>query len=465
MINHPFQHFQYETNVTGFFLVHVEIDVTNGKYTESDDSRRNKGNEKKIWAIFFPVTNVTNVTKGKSMINHPFQHFQYETNITGFFLVHVEISVTNVTNGKYTESDDSRRNKGNEKKIWAIFFPVTNVTNVTKGKSMINHPFQHFQYETNVTGFFLVHVEINVTNVTNGKYTESDDSRRNKGNEKKIWAIFFPVTNVTNVTKRKSMINHPFQHFQYETNVTGFFLVHLEISVTNGKYTESDDSRRNKGNEKKIWAIFFPVTNVTNVTKRKSMINHPFQHFQYETNVTGFFLVHVEISVTNVTNGKYTESDDSRRNKGNEKKIWAIFFPVTNVTNVTKGKSMINHPFQHLLYETNVTGFFLVHVEISVTNVTNGKYTESDDSRRNKGNEKKIWAIFFPVTNVTNITKGNSMIKDRLKHFQFEMKVTGFFLVHVEISVLKVKNGKYPENDDSRRNKGNEKNSGPSFSP
>ena len=149
---------------------------------------------KKFQAILFPVTNVTNVTKGKSMINHPFQHFQYETNVTGFFLVHVEISVTNVTNGKYTESDDSRRNKGNEKKIWAIFFPVTNVTNVTKGKSMINHPFQHFQYETNVTGFFLVHVEINVTNVTNGKYTESDDSRRNKGNEKKIWAIFFPVT-------------------------------------------------------------------------------------------------------------------------------------------------------------------------------------------------------------------------------------------------------------------------------
>ena len=109
-----------------------------------------KGNEKKIMAIFFPVTNVTNVTKGKSMINHPFQHFQYETNITGFFLVHVEISVTNVTNGKYIESHDSRRNKGNEKKIWAIFFPVTNVT---KGKSMINHPFHHLQYETNVTGF------------------------------------------------------------------------------------------------------------------------------------------------------------------------------------------------------------------------------------------------------------------------------------------------------------------------
>ena len=459
MINHLFQHLLYETNVTGFFLVHVEIrvtNVTNGKYTESDDSRRNKGNKKKILAIFFPVTNVTNVTKGKSMINHPFQHFQYETNVTGFFLVHVEISVTNVTNGKYTESDDSRRNKGNEKKIWAIFFPVTNVTNVTKGKSMINHPFQHLLYETNVTEFFLVHVEISVTNVTNGKYTESDDSRRNKGNEKKIWAIFSPVTNVTNVTKGKSMINHPFQHFQYETNVTGFFLVHVEISVTNvtnGKYTESDDSRRNKGNEKKIWAIFFPVTNVTNVTKGKSMINHPFQHFQYETNVTEFFLVHVEISVTKVTNGKYTESDDSRRNKGNEKKFWAIFFPVTNVTNVTKGKSMINHPFQHFQYETNVTGFFLVHVEISVTNVTNGKYTESDDSRRNKGNEKKFWAIFFPVTNVTNVTKGKSMINHPFQHLLYETNVTEFFLVHVEISVTNITNGKYTESDDSRRNK------------
>ena len=58
------------------------------------------------------------------------------------------------------------------KKFQAILFPVTNVTNVTKGKSMINHPFQHFQYETNVTGFFLVHVEINVTNVTNGHFVE-----------------------------------------------------------------------------------------------------------------------------------------------------------------------------------------------------------------------------------------------------------------------------------------------------
>ena len=40
--------------------------------------------------------------------------------------------------------------------------------------------------------------------------------------------------------------------------------------------------------------------------------------------------------------------------------------------------------------------FFLVHVEISVMKVTNGKYTESDDSRRNKGNEKNFLAIFVP---------------------------------------------------------------------
>ena len=180
----------------------------------------------------------------------------------------------------------------------------------------------------------------------------------------------------------------------------------MEISVTkvtNGKYIESDDSRRNKDNEKKFWAIFFPVANVT---KGKSMINHLFQHLQYETEVPGFFLVHVEISITKVTNGKYTESDDSRRNIGNEKNFWATFFLVTNVT---KGKSMINHLFQHFQCETKVTGFFLVHVEISVTKVTNGKYIESDDSRRNKRNEKKFWAIFFPVTYVTNITKGNSM--------------------------------------------------------
>ena len=87
------------------------------------------------------------------MIKHPFDHLQYETKVTGFFLVHVKISVTKVTNGKYTESDDSRRNKGNKKKFWAIFFPVSNVTKVTKGKSMINHLFQHLQYETKEQGF------------------------------------------------------------------------------------------------------------------------------------------------------------------------------------------------------------------------------------------------------------------------------------------------------------------------
>ena len=53
----------------------------------------------------------------------------------------------------------------------------------------------------------------------------------------------------------------------------------------------------------------------------------------------------------------------------------------------------------------------MVHVEISVTKVTNAKYIESDDSRRNKSKEKKFWAIFFPVTNVTNITKGKLIFK------------------------------------------------------
>ena len=45
---------------------------------------------------------------------------------------------------------------------------------------------------------------------------------------------------------------------------------------------------------------------------------------------------------------------------------------------------MINHLFQHLKYETKVTGFFLVHFEISVMKVMNGKYIESDDARRNE---------------------------------------------------------------------------------
>ena len=38
----------------------------------------------------------------------------------------------------------------------------------------------------------------------------------------------------------------------------------------------------------------------------------------------------------------------------------------------------------------------MVHFEISVMKVTNGKYIESDDAGRNKRNEKKFWAIFFP---------------------------------------------------------------------
>ena len=39
---------------------------------------------------------------------------------------------------------------------------------------------------------------------------------------------------------------------------------------------------------------------------------------------------------------------------------------------------------------------YMVHFEISVMKVTNGKYIESDDAGRNKRNEKKFWAIFFP---------------------------------------------------------------------
>ena len=170
---------------------------------ETKVTRKNSG------PSFSSVTNVTNIMKGKSMINQPFHDLKYETKVTGFFLVHVEISVTKITNGKYTESDDSKRNKSNKKKFWAIFSLVTNVTNVMKGKSMINHLFQYLKYETKVTGFFLVHFEISVTKVT---YIESDDSKRNKMNEKKFGPSFPPVTNLM---KGKSMINQPFQHLQY----------------------------------------------------------------------------------------------------------------------------------------------------------------------------------------------------------------------------------------------------------
>ena len=80
-------------------------------------------------AFRYAVTRVTNVTIGQTVASG---------------------SATKYRSGKYIESLDSGRNKDNEKKCWAIFFPVTNVT---KGKSMINHPFHHLQYETNVTGF------------------------------------------------------------------------------------------------------------------------------------------------------------------------------------------------------------------------------------------------------------------------------------------------------------------------
>ena len=135
--------------------------------------------------------------------------------------------------------------------------------------------------------------------------------------------VFFLIhleISIKKVTKGRSMIKDPLKHLQYETKVTGFFLVQVEISVMNGKYIESDDCRRNKGNEKIFWAIFPapPPSPVTKVTKGKSMINQPFQHLKYEMKESGFFLFHFETSITKVTNGKYTESDDSRRNKGNE---------------------------------------------------------------------------------------------------------------------------------------------------
>ena len=53
--------------------------------------------------------------------------------------------------------------------------------------------------------------------------------------------------------------------------------------------------------------------------------------------------------------------------KVTRKKFCTIF------THVTKGKSMINHLFQHLKYETKVTDFFLVHLEISRVAVDIGK--------------------------------------------------------------------------------------------
>ena len=87
------------------------------------------------------------------MINHPFQHLQYETKVTGFFLVHVEISVTKETNGRYIESHDFRRNKGNEKKNLGHLFPCYKRNDGKVNDPMINHPFQHLQYETKVTDF------------------------------------------------------------------------------------------------------------------------------------------------------------------------------------------------------------------------------------------------------------------------------------------------------------------------
>ena len=73
----------------------------------------------------------------------------------------------------------------------------------------------------------------------------------------------------------------------------------------------------------------------------------------------------------------------------------------SHVTNGTKGKSIINQSFQHLQYEKKVTGFFLVQVEISLTKVMNGKYTESDDSRRNKSTYSAQKESSFPARRIS----------------------------------------------------------------
>ena len=75
--------------------------------------------------------------------------------------------------------------------------------------------------------------------------------------------------------------------------------------------------------------------------------------------------------------------------------------------------------YAYLQYETKVTGFFLVQVEISITKVTNGTYIESDDSRRNKSNEKKFWAIFFLRNKCNKCNEGK--INDKLAFSTFKI--------------------------------------------
>ena len=57
---------------------------------------------------------------------------------------------------------------------------------------------------------------------------------------------------------------------------------------------------------------------------------------------------------------------------------------------------MIKHPFDHLQYETKVTGFFLVHVEISITKVMNGKYTRVMTPEETKVMRKNSGPSFSP---------------------------------------------------------------------
>ena len=84
-----------------------------------------------------------------------------------------------------------------------------------------------------------------------------------------------------------------------------------------------------------------------------------------------------------------------------------LFFPRNKRNKRNEGKVNDKSSLSSFTIWNESNRLILVHAEISVTKVTNGKYIESHDSRRNKGNEKKIWAIFSPVTNVT---KANQLL-------------------------------------------------------
>ena len=73
----------------------------------------------------------------------------------------------------------------------------------------------------------------------------------------------------------------------------------------------------------------------------------------------------------------------------------------SSVTNITKGKSMINHLFQHLKYERKVKGFFLVHVEISIMKVQMENTLRVITPEETKVTRKNSGPSFSSVTNVT----------------------------------------------------------------